>query len=121
MSPDNKKREPVILSAARTPTGRLMGVLSPLSAPQLGAIAVREVVARAGIEPGDIDEVIMGQVVQAGSGQAPARQAAIHGGLPAHVGALTINKICGSGLKAVMIAAGAVPDLTDSINTILTS
>lgn len=108
MSPNDNQREPVILSAARTPTGRLMGVLAPLSAPQLGAIVVREAVTRAGIDPGTVDEVIMGQVVQAGSGQAPARQAAIHGGVPPHVGAITINKICGSGLKAVMMAANAI-------------
>ncbi len=100
--------DPVILSAVRTPIGRLMGVLSSLSAPQLGAVAVREAVQRAGIDPASIDEVLMGQVVQAGSGQAPARQASIHGGVPANVGAVTINKVCGSGLKTVMIAANAI-------------
>lgn len=100
--------DPVILSAVRTPIGRLMGVLSSLSAPLLGAVAVREAVQRAGIAPASIDEVLMGQVVQAGSGQAPARQAAIHGGVPANVGAVTINKVCGSGLKTVMIAANAI-------------
>lgn len=104
----NSHRDAVILSAVRTPIGRLMGVLSTLSAPQLGAIVVREAIQRAGIDPASIDEVLMGQVVQAGSGQAPARQAAIHGGVPAHVGATTINKICGSGLKTVMIAASAI-------------
>lgn len=101
-------REAVILSAARTPAGRLMGNLASLSAPALGAIVVREAVQRAGIDPVRIDEVLMGQVVQAGSGQAPARQAAIHAGLPPTVGAMTINKVCGSGLKAVMTAANAI-------------
>jgi acetyl-CoA C-acetyltransferase len=85
-----------------------MGNLASLSAPALGAIVVREAVQRAGIDPVRIDEVLMGQVVQAGSGQAPARQAAIHAGLPPTVGATTVNKICGSGLKAVMLAAGAI-------------
>ncbi len=108
MSNNQNIREPVILGAVRTPTGRLMGGLASLSAPQLGAIVVKEVVNRAGVDPGSIDEVFMGQVVQAGSGQAPARQAAIHGGLPPHVGATTVNKICGSGLKAVMMAASAI-------------
>jgi acetyl-CoA C-acetyltransferase len=100
-------RNPVIVSATRTPTGRFLGGLSPLNAPQLGAIAVREAVRRAGVEPGAIDEVIMGHVVQGGSGQAPARQAAIHAGLPGTVPALTINKVCGSGLKAVIKAGDA--------------
>jgi acetyl-CoA C-acetyltransferase len=104
----NREREPVILSATRTPTGRLMGVLAPLTAPQLGAVVVREAMARAGIDPALVDEALIGQVVQAGSGQAPARQAAIHGGLPPTVGATTVNKICGSGLKAAMIAANAI-------------
>jgi acetyl-CoA C-acetyltransferase len=99
---------PVILSACRTPIGKYLGGLSSLTAPQLGAIAVREAVRRAGIEGTAIDEVIMGQVVQGGSGQAPARQALIHGGVPASVPALTINKVCGSGLKATMLAAQAI-------------
>jgi acetyl-CoA C-acetyltransferase len=98
----------VILSAARTPTGRFLGALKSLTAPQLGAIAVREAVGRAGLEPGHIDECILGNVVSAGLGQAPARQAALGAGLPDTVGALTINKVCGSGLKAVMLAAQAV-------------
>nr|MBN1229550.1 acetyl-CoA C-acetyltransferase [Anaerolineae bacterium] len=102
------EREAVILSAARTPNGRLMGALSSFSAADLGAAAIREAVSRAGIDPASVDEVLMGQVVQAGSGQAPARQAGIHGGLPGSVGATTINKICGSGLKTVMIAANAI-------------
>lgn len=104
----NGAREPVILSAVRTPIGKLMGSLVTLTAPQLGAVAVREAVARAGIPADSVDEAIMGQVVQAGAGQAPARQAAYRGGLPASVGATTINKVCGSGLKAVMLAASAI-------------
>jgi acetyl-CoA C-acetyltransferase len=98
----------VILSAARTPTGRFLGALKTFTAPELGAIAVREAVARAGIAPADVDECILGNVVGAGIGQAPARQAALRAGLPDTVGALTINKVCGSGLKAVMLAAQAV-------------
>ncbi len=99
---------PVILSACRTPIGKFLGGLGSLSAPQLGARAIREAVARAGIDPAAIDDVIMGQVVQGGAGQAPARQAMIHAGLPATIPALTINKVCGSGLKAVMLAAQAI-------------
>ncbi len=99
---------PVILSAVRTPIGKYLGALSSLSAPQLGALVIREAVRRAGIDPAQVDEVIMGQVVQGGSGQAPARQAMIHAGLPAAVPAVTINKVCGSGLKAVMLAAQAI-------------
>jgi acetyl-CoA C-acetyltransferase len=98
----------VILSAARTPTGKFLGALKSLTAPELGAIAVREAVARAGVAPDLIDECILGNVVGAGLGQAPARQAALRAGLPETVGALTINKVCGSGLKAVMLAAQAV-------------
>ncbi len=101
-------RQPVIVSAARTPIGRFLGGLSPLSAPELGAVAIRAAVQRAGIQPGDIEEVIMGNVIQGGVGQAPARQAAIKGGIPAGVSAMTINKVCGSGLKAVMLAAQAI-------------
>jgi acetyl-CoA C-acetyltransferase len=93
----------VIVSAVRTPIGRFLGGLSPLGAPQLGAIAVRAAVERSGVRPEDIDEVILGNVVQAGNGQAPARQAAVQGGVPASVPAMTINKVCGSGLKAVML------------------
>jgi acetyl-CoA C-acetyltransferase len=98
----------VILSAARTPTGRFLGALKSFSAPHLGALAVRQAVARAGVSPADVDECILGNVVGAGLGQAPARQAALEAGLPDTVGALTINKVCGSGLKAVMLAAQAV-------------
>ncbi len=99
---------PVILDGVRTPIGRFLGGLSPLSAPELGAIVVREIVARTGIDVDDVDEVIMGNVVSAGVGQAPARQAAVRGGVPATVPAVTVNKVCGSGLKAVMLAAQAV-------------
>jgi acetyl-CoA C-acetyltransferase len=99
---------PVILSAVRTPIGRYLGGLASLSAPRLGAVAIRAAVERAGIGPDRVDEVIMGHVLQGGTGQAPARQAAIHAGLPGTVPALTINKVCGSGLKAVMLAAQAI-------------
>ncbi|HEX6909235.1 MAG TPA: acetyl-CoA C-acetyltransferase [Longimicrobium sp.] len=99
---------PVIVSAVRTPIGKFLGALSPLSAPDLGAIAIREAVSRAGIDPADVAEVIMGNVVQGGVGQAPARQATIKSGLPSTVSALTINKVCGSGLKAVMLAAQSI-------------
>ncbi len=104
----DKERTPVILSGVRTPIGRFLGGLSTLPATQLGALAVQEAVKRAGIEPGAVDDVIMGNVVGAGGGQAPARQAAIRGGLPASVPAITINKVCGSGLKAVMLASQAI-------------
>lgn len=98
----------ILKGGARTPIGRFLGGLAPLTAPQLGAIAVRAAVERAGIDVSDVDEAIMGNVVSAGAGQAPARQAAIHGGLPATIPALTVNKVCGSGLKAVMLAAQAI-------------
>ena len=98
----------VILSAVRTPTGKFLGVLKDFTAPQLGALVVREAVARAGIDPASVDECIMGNVIQAGNGQNPARQAALNGGLADHVAALTINKVCGSGLKAVMLAAQGI-------------
>lgn len=101
-------RESVIVSAARLPTGKFLGALKSIQAPDLGAKIVGEVVSRAGIEPDLVDECIMGNVVSAGVGQAPARQAAIKGGLPDHVAALTINKVCGSGLKAVMLAAQGI-------------
>ena len=101
-------REPVIVSAVRLPTGKFLGVLKDLPAPQLGALAVREAVNRAGIDPAQVDECIMGNVVSAGEGQAPARQAALRGGLSDHVAAMTINKVCGSGLKAVMLAAQGI-------------
>ena len=101
-------REPVIVSAARTPIGRFQGTLAPLSAPELGAVAIRAAIERAGIDPTIVEEVLMGNVVQAGVGQAPARQAAIKAGLPPTVGATTVNKVCGSGLKAVMLAAAMI-------------
>src|SRR3954451_11183670 len=108
MGPVSDNTTPVIVSAVRTPIGRYLGGLSSFTAPQLGAMAIREAVARAGVDAAAIDEVIMGQVVQGGSGQAPARQAMIHAGLPAAIPALTINKVCGSGLKAVMLASQAI-------------
>ncbi len=105
----SKENEAVILSAVRTPIARFQGALSGLPAPKLGAIVIKAAVERAGIpNPEEIEEVLMGNVVQAGIGQAPARQAAIFAGLPANVGAVTIHKVCGSGLKSVMLAAQAV-------------
>ncbi|PYR18466.1 MAG: acetyl-CoA C-acyltransferase [Acidobacteria bacterium] len=101
-------RESVIVSAVRTPTGKFLGALKSFTATELGALVVAEAVRRAGIDPQIVDECIMGNVVSAGLGQNPARQAALHGGLPDHVAALTINKVCGSGLKAVMIADQAI-------------
>jgi acetyl-CoA C-acetyltransferase len=103
-----KENEAVILSAARTPIGKFQGSLASLPATQLGAIAVKAAVERAGINPEEIEEVIMGNVVQAGEGQAPARQSSIHAGVPATVGATTINKVCGSSLKAAMMSAQAI-------------
>src|SRR6185369_15442649 len=101
-------RESVIVSAVRTPTGKFLGSLKDFSAPELGAIVVREAVRRAGVDPALVDECIMGNVVTAGEGQNPARQAALKGGLAEHVAAMTINKVCGSGLKAVMLAAQGI-------------
>src|SRR5687768_12512934 len=101
-------QEAVIVSAVRTPTGKFLGGLKDLSATELGALVVREAVARAGVDPASVEECIMGNVVSAGLGQAPARQAALRGGLADHVAALTINKVCGSGLKAVMLAAQGI-------------
>ena len=101
-------RIPVIVSAVRTPIGRFLGGLSPLSAPELGGIVIREAVRRAGVSLDDIDEVIMGNVIQGGVGQAPARQAMLKGGIPSTVSAVTINKVCGSGLKSVMLASQAI-------------
>jgi len=101
-------REAVILSAVRVPTGKFLGSLKGFTAPELGAMVVKEAVRRADVDPARVDEVILGNVVSAGLGQAPARQAAIHAGLPPAVAALTINKVCGSGLKAVMLAAQGI-------------
>jgi acetyl-CoA C-acetyltransferase len=100
--------EAVIIGAARTPVGKFLGSLKGFSATQLGALVVRESVKRAGVKPEDVDEVIMGCVIQAGLGQNPARQAALNGGLPSTVSAVTVNKVCGSGLKAVMMAAQGI-------------
>ena len=100
--------ETVIVSAVRLPTGKFLGALKDFTAPQLGAMVVREAVRRAGVDPAIVDECIMGNVVSAGLGQAPARQAALRGGLSDRVSALTINKVCGSGLKAVMLAAQGI-------------
>jgi acetyl-CoA C-acetyltransferase len=104
----SKETTPVIVSATRTPVGRFMGGLSTVPGTTLGAIAIREAVSRAGVDVSAVEEVIMGMVVQGGAGQAPARQAAIHGAIPDTVPALTINKVCGSGLKAVMLASQAI-------------
>ncbi|MEW5993570.1 MAG: acetyl-CoA C-acetyltransferase [Candidatus Zixiibacteriota bacterium] len=103
-----EKNDAFIVSACRSAIGVLHGGLGTITAPQMGALAVKEAIKRARIDPNDIDEVIMGQVVQGGSGQAPARQAAIHGGVPPQAAAMTINKVCGSGLKAVMLAAQSI-------------
>src|SRR6201988_4531791 len=103
-----KDSDIVIISGVRTPIGKFQGSLSDFTAVQLGAIAVREAVSRAKIDPAKVDECIMGNVVSAGLGQNPARQAALGGGLPDTGGALTINKVCGSGWKAVGLAAQAI-------------
>src|SRR5215467_15842450 len=105
----------VIIAGCRTPIGKFQGSLSDLSAPQLGAIAVREAVKRANLDPASVDECILGNVVSAGLGQNPARQAALFGGLPPEVGAMTINKVCGSGLKAVALAAQAIETGNSSV------
>src|SRR5882724_2736713 len=101
-------KQAVIISAVRTPVGKFLGALKSFKATDLGAMVVREAVKRAGVAPADIDEVIMGCVIQAGLGQNPARQAALRGGLPDTVSAVTVNKVCGSGLKAVMMAAQGI-------------
>src|SRR3989454_3275631 len=101
-------KEPVIVSAVRTPVGKFLGALKSFKATDLGAIVVCEAVKRAECKPEDVDEVIMGCVIQAGLGQNPARQAALRGGLPNTVSAVTVNKVCGSGLKAIMMAAQGV-------------
>jgi len=104
----SKSRIPVIVGAARTAIGGFGGTLSNITAPELGAVAIRAAIKRAGIDPASVDEVLMGCVVPAGIGQAPARQAAIKAGLPDQIGAVTVNKVCGSGLKTVMLAAGMI-------------
>ena len=108
MSNQDKGREAVILSAARTPAGKFMSALGSVSAPELGAIAVKAALEQSGVDRGSVYEVIMGLVVSAGAGQAPARQAALNSGLPDTIGASAINKVCGSGLKSVMMAANAI-------------
>jgi acetyl-CoA C-acetyltransferase len=105
---EGSDRTPVIVSAARTPVGRFLGGLAPLRAPELGAIAIRAAIARAGIDINELDDVILGNVIQGGVGQAPARQAAIAAGIPGTVPAVTVNMVCGSGLKAVMLAAQSI-------------
>src|SRR5262245_55545759 len=100
--------EAVILSAVRTPVGKFLGGLSEVPAPQLGAVVIAEALKRAGASPAAVDEVIVGNVIQAGLGQNPARQAALKAGLPDSIAAFTVNKVCGSGLKAVMLAAQAI-------------
>ena len=104
----SKSRTPVIVGAARTAIGGFGGTLSNISAPELGAVAIRAAIKRAGIDPASIDEVLMGCVIPAGLGQAPARQAAIKAGVPDQIGAVTVNKVCGSGLKTVMLAASMI-------------
>lgn len=101
-------RQPVIVGAARTPIGRYLGGLASLSAPELGAIAIKAALQRSGVDPAQVQEVIMGHVLQGGTGQAPARQAMLKAGVPSTASALTVNKVCGSGLKAVMLAAQAI-------------
>ena len=105
--PDSS-RIPVIIAAARTPIGKFLGTLTSVSAPELGAIAIRAALAKSGVPASDVDEVIMGNVIQGGVGQAPARQAMLKAGIPTSVSALTINKVCGSGLTAVMLAAQSI-------------
>src|SRR5690625_1618603 len=102
------KRTPVIVGAARTPIGRFLGGLSSLPATELGGIAIRAALERSGVDPNEIGDVILGNVVSAGLGQAPARQAAIAGGVPEGVGAMAVSRVCGSGLQAVMLAAQAI-------------
>jgi acetyl-CoA C-acetyltransferase len=104
----DKSRIPVIVAAARTPIGKFLGSLSALTAPELGAAAIREAIERSGVPAKEVQEVIMGQVLQGGTGQAPARQAMLKAGVPTSVSAVTINKVCGSGLKAVMLAAQSI-------------
>ncbi|NLL94314.1 MAG: acetyl-CoA C-acetyltransferase [Thermoplasmatales archaeon] len=101
-------KEPVIVSAVRTPIGKYGKALTPMTATELGALVVREAVSRAGVSAQDVEECVMGNVISAGLGQNPARQAAVHGGLPYEIGSLTINAVCGSGLKAAMLAANAI-------------
>jgi acetyl-CoA C-acetyltransferase len=104
----NNKREPVILASARTPQGKLMGALAPLTAAELGKVSFKAAIERSGIDTNDVNEVIVGNVISAGTGQALPRQISIGAGLPDHVGGITVNKVCGSGLKAVMLSASSI-------------
>src|SRR3981081_1707824 len=104
----DKSRIPVIVAAARTPIGKFLGALASVSAPELGAIAIRAALGESGVPAGEVNEVIMGNVIQGGVGQAPARQAMLKAGMPSSVSAMTINKVCGSSLKAVMLAAQSI-------------
>src|SRR3954465_15188543 len=113
--PSYKDNDAVIISGVRTPIGKFQGSLSEISAPKLGALVVKEALRRAKLKPKQVDECIMGNVVSAGLGQNPARQAAIFGGLPPEVGAMTVNKVCGSGLKAVALGAQAIQTENSSI------
>src|SRR5215218_6417556 len=101
-------RTPVIVAAARTPIGKFLGALGSVSAPELGAVAIRAALQKSGVPASDVEEVTMGHVIQGGTGQAPARQAMLKAGIPSSVSAVTINKVCGSGLKAVMLAAQSI-------------
>ena len=105
---DKQKREPVILGSARTAQGKLMGALSSMTAADLGQVAFKAAVERSGIDPADVNEVIVGNVVSAGVGQALPRQISINAGVPDHVGGVSINKVCGSGLKSIMLASSAI-------------
>src|SRR5690625_6747226 len=111
------KRTPVIVGAARTPIGRFLGGLSSLPATELGGIAIRAALERSGVDPNEIGDVILGNVVSAGLGQAPARQAAIAGGVPEGVGAMAVSRVCGSGLQAVMLAAQAIDRKSTRLNS----
>src|SRR4030067_375818 len=101
-------KQAIVVSAARTPIGKFAGAFKDISAPKLGAVVVREALSRAGVGAREVEECIMGNVLSAGLGQTPARQAALWGGLPDEIPALTVNKVCGSGLKAVMLAGDSI-------------
>ena len=105
---DKHQRDPIILSSARTPQGRLMGALAPLSAAEIGQVAFKAAIERSGVNAADIDEVVVGNVVSAGVGQALPRQISINAGVPDHIGGVSVNKVCGSGLKSIMFSASAI-------------
>ena len=105
---DKQKREPVILASARTPQGKLMGALASMTAADLGQVAFKAAIERSNINPADVNEVIVGNVISAGVGQALPRQISIKAGVPEHVGGITVNKVCGSGLKSIMLASSAI-------------